>query len=466
MKVIDSGTDGDTALSKSSSESDKSALRTRTRGKKVQQPSLGIVIVSAGDEGRDEASAVTDEYARFISRLKPRERAELRELEAHVMRFDEDKQPIRYRILRSAMPQDVKYSALTCLNTLETMHTDDAEFHKRMEYINRLCTIPFGKFLELPVSRGDAAYKVHRYLLDVRRTMDGELYGMSGVKDSIVELIGQSITNPGGVCNAIGLHGDYGVGKTEFVKNAVAKVLGRPFHLIGLGGSSHSSSLIGHEYTYSSARWGVLADILMRSRTLSCVIFFDELDKVSDTPQGEEITGLLTHLIDPAQNTCIKDRYFQNVPLDFSHCMFFFSFNDRSKVDPVLLDRIKTLRVDGYKVREKVAIARGYMLPKLFANIGLDPDSVILTDHDIQYVIDKYCPDEPGMRSLKKLLEALLLRINAVLLTSTKRCDPMFKIHLGAVPVILHRDLIDAILVEQRKELEEGSNKPPWGMYA
>ena len=88
----------------------------------------------------------------------------------------------------------------------------------------------------------------------------------------------------------------------------------------------------GHSYTYEGSTWGKIVEILVKSKCMNPIIYFDELDKVSDTPKGEEIIGILTHLTDTTQNSKFHDKYFSELDFDLSRCMFIFSYNDESKI--------------------------------------------------------------------------------------------------------------------------------------
>ena len=111
----------------------------------------------------------------------------------------------------------------------------------------------------------------------------------------------------------------------------ISKILNRPFAFLALGGATDSSFLEGHSYTYEGSTWGKIVDILLQSKTMNPVIYFDELDKISDTPKGEEITGILTHLTDTTQNSQFHDKYFSNIDFDLSKVLFIFSYNDEKK---------------------------------------------------------------------------------------------------------------------------------------
>ena len=130
--------------------------------------------------------------------------------------------------------------------------------------------------------------------------------------------------NPTAVGTAIAIKGPMGTGKTTLVKEGISKILNRPYQLIALGGATDSSFLEGHSYTYEGSTYGKIVDILIQSKSSNPVIFFDELDKVSDSPKGDEITGILTHLTDSTQNCNFHDKYFSEIDFDFKPGINYF----------------------------------------------------------------------------------------------------------------------------------------------
>ena len=106
------------------------------------------------------------------------------------------------------------------------------------------------------------------------------------------------------------IYGPPGTGKTTLVKEGISKILNRPFAFLALGGATDSSFLEVHSYTYEGSNWGKIVDIIINCKSMNPVIYFDELDKISNTPKGEEITGILTHLTDTTQNSQFHDKYF------------------------------------------------------------------------------------------------------------------------------------------------------------
>jgi ATP-dependent Lon protease len=201
---------------------------------------------------------------------------------------------------------------------------------------------------------------------------------------------------------------------TSLVREGISKILGREFAFIALGGAGDSSYLEGHSYTYEGSTWGKIVQILIDSKCMNPVIYFDELDKVSDTPRGEEIIGILTHLTDTSQNSQFHDKYFSEVDFDLSKCLFIFSYNDESKVNPILRDRMYRIQTKGYDTKEKVIIARNFLLPKIREQVNFSEDDIIIPDETIQYIVSNksLTKEEDGVRNLKRCLEIIYTKLN------------------------------------------------------
>jgi ATP-dependent Lon protease len=152
--------------------------------------------------------------------------------------------------------------------------------------------------------------------------------------------------------------------------------------------------------------------MIIQSKVMNPIIFFDELDKVSTTHKGEEINGILTHLTDNTQNNCFNDKFFTGIDFDLSRSMLFFSYNDEYKINPILKDRLTVIKFDSYKLKDKVNIALKYLIPELMKNINIKEDEVIFNESSIQYIIEKYTSHEKGVRNLKRSLEEILMKIN------------------------------------------------------
>ena len=123
---------------------------------------------------------------------------------------------------------------------------------------------------------------------------------------------------------------------------------------------SNGSTLEGHNYTYVVSTFGKIVDILIESQCMNPIIYIDELDKISNTDNGREIIGILTHLTDSTQNDEFMDKYFSGIPLDLSKVLFIFSYNDYNLLDSILADRIHRVRFEYLKIPEKITILEDY----------------------------------------------------------------------------------------------------------
>jgi ATP-dependent Lon protease len=253
-----------------------------------------------------------------------------------------------------------------------------------------------------------------------KQILDDTIYAHENVKREIQRLFSQWITGEqSGYC--IGFEGPPGVGKTTIAKYGISECLKddkgvkRPFNFLSLGGSNNSSLLDGHNYTYVGSTWGKLVDFLMKSKCMNPIIYIDELDKVSKTEHGNEIVGILTHLVDPSQNEHISDKYFSGIPFDFSKVLFIFSYNDASLIDPILLDRIHRIKFNYLKQKEKVVISKKFIIPEIFKKLDMSYDIVTIDDDVINHIISTYTY-ESGVRKLKEFIFMILTEINIKLL--------------------------------------------------
>jgi len=176
------------------------------------------------------------------------------------------------------------------------------------------------------------------------------------------------------------------------------------------------------------------------------VIYFDELDKISDTPKGEEIANILTHLTDTTQNSQFHDKYFSEIEFDMSKCLFIFSYNDESKISPILRDRMYKIQTNGYNTAQKTTIVRDYLMPSIKSQVSFETDEVIVEDDIIQYIIESKCKKEEGVRNLKRCLEIIITKLNLYRLLkpgSTILNEASIDIQF---PVKVTREIVDKLI--------------------
>jgi ATP-dependent Lon protease len=320
--------------------------------------------------------------------------------------------PYRMTLLEADIPIHFKSAAFKKVNSLRYMEPGSGEFYKIKNWVDTFMKIPFTSYKSLPISIENGVESCHDFMYNAQKTLDNAVYGLNDAKMQIMQMLGQLLTNPKAIGTAIAIHGPPGTGKTSLVKEGISKILNRPFAFIALGGATDSSFLEGHSYTYEGSSWGKIVQILIDSKCMNPVIYFDELDKISDTPRGEEIAGILTHLTDTSQNSQFHDKYFAEIDFDLSKCLFIFSYNDESKVNPILRDRMYRIKTKGYSGKEKTAIANNYLLPKIREQVKFSDCDIIIPDDVLSYINETHCNKEDGVRNLKRCLEIVHTKLN------------------------------------------------------
>jgi ATP-dependent Lon protease len=321
--------------------------------------------------------------------------------------------PYRIQLLENHdIPDKFKAIALKKINSMKVIADGGGEYNKLKNWIDTFMRIPFNKIDTLPVSRESKTEDIHEFMDKSQMILDNAVYGMNDAKAQFMQMVAQWVANPLSIGNAIAIKGPMGTGKTTLIKYGVSKLLNREFAFIPLGGATDSSYLEGHSYTYEGSTYGKIVDILIQCKTSNPVIFFDELDKVSDTPKGEEIIGVLTHLTDTTQNDKFHDKYFSEIDFDLSKCLFVFSYNDESKINPILKDRMYNIETKGYNADDKIIICNKYLIPKIENELNMDKHSIVIDDEIIKYIVEKFTKCEKGVRNLKRCLEIIYSKLN------------------------------------------------------
>lgn len=327
--------------------------------------------------------------------------------------------PLRFQILNSNLPDNVKALAIAKVNVIDNSESNGSDYYKIKEWLDGLLQIPFNKNVNMPVGLFSPPVHIQQFLQNSGNILNNAIYGQNDTKTHVIQIISQLISNPESIGNVFSIYGPMGTGKTSLVKKGIAQALGRPFTLISLGGMTDSSFFRGHSYTYEGSRPGRIVEILRDSHCMNPIIYFDELDKVSDTPKGEEIIHTLIHLTDKSQNMNFQDNYYSGVPLDLSKAIFIFSYNDENKINPILRDRMYKIPVKGFTINEKIKIAKDYLLADIYKNFNFNSSSIYFSDDILRHIINEYTKDEFGMmedgvRNLERCLETIISKLNVL----------------------------------------------------
>jgi ATP-dependent Lon protease len=377
----------------------------------------------------------------------PEQRAMIAEMDA-VAKVSEIEKPYKLTLLESDIPRDMKAVALRKVGMLQYMEPGCGEYCKLKTWVDAFMRIPFNRHKNLPITLADGVDRCHEFMTSAKIRLDAAVYGLNDAKMQIMQMVGQWIANPAAIGTAVAIHGPPGTGKTSLVKEGISKILGRDFEFIALGGATDSSFLEGHSYTYEGSMWGKIVDILMRCKSSNPVIYFDELDKISETSKGDEIVGILTHLTDTSQNAHFHDKYFSEVTFDLSKCLFIFSYNDESRVNPVLLDRMYKIRTTGYSTKDKTFIAQNYLIPRIRAEVAFAEGDIIIPDTVVEYIVENHTQKESGVRNLKRCLETIYTKLNLhrLMRPGTQLFDEKEKSFELTFPYTVNRDVVDKLI--------------------
>jgi len=284
-------------------------------------------------------------------------------------------------------------------------------------------------------------------LQQIQEKLEKRIYGMKSVKEELLCIICNTLTQKKSKNKAIGLCGPPGVGKTMFAQ-ILSEVLNLPLQFISLGGSNDSSELLGHNYTYSKSEPGKIVKSLIEMKCNNGILFFDELDKLTDTEKGNEVQAALLHISDFTENHNFHDKYMPEIPIDLSNLIFIYSFNDESRISPVLLNRIPTIHIPGYTIEEKIEIFSSFLLPEICNNYSLSPEQILFPKEVIYSLVKKCDKEKSGVRKIKHTLNRIIQRIHMHSLLEeegVKLSNLSYSIENFSFPFTVPQSLVDQV---------------------
>lgn len=348
------------------------------------------------------------------------------------------------KILNSNFSIEIKK---TLIDGYDEKSHSTTELNKFSSYVEKILKLPVGKFKKINPELDNVSI----FMKNLRKNLDDAIAGHNETKSEIIDHITSILRNPNANSNILALHGAAGLGKTKFVR-ALGKALGLPFAQISFGGLNDPSLLSGHDYTYVGSKPGKIYDVLCKSGYMNGIVMLDEIDKIGDldSPKTREVNGVLTHLLDKEQNCEFYDHYIgHDIPLDLSKILFITSFNHEYNVDPILLNRLKVIKIKESTMKEKIEIVKKFTIPEITKNLLLDDYKIIISDSIIKYIIFNKTIHEPGMRNIIKNFKSLFSKINTMLYLEKTSKEDLQNITKDLVyeNVRLTRDGVNNIIV-------------------
>lgn len=302
----------------------------------------------------------------------------------------------REKLAKSGIPAEYKEKIEKEIDHLESMPPMMAETAVARNYLDWVFQLPWS-----------VSTKDRLDLAEAKRVLDKDHYGLTKIKERILEYLAVRVLAPEAKATIICFVGPPGVGKTSLAQS-IARAMGRKFARISLGGIHDEAEIRGHRRTYVGAMPGRFIEAINHSKSNNPLILLDEIDKVGSDYRGDPASALLEAL-DPEQNKAFHDNYI-DIPFDFSKVFFLATANTVSTIPSALLDRMELIELTGYTEQEKIEIAKKYLIPRQRKQNGLKGSDIRFTEGLLKNIIRGYTR-EAGVRNLERTIGALCRKV-------------------------------------------------------
>ena len=306
---------------------------------------------------------------------------------------DEEVEEMRMRAVDKLWGEDVEKHFEKELSKMQRMNPQVAEYSIQRNYLELLLDLPWNEF---SVDKFD--------LKRAKRILDRDHFGLEDVKRRIIEHLAVLKLRKDMKSPILCLYGPPGVGKTSLGKS-IAEALGREYVRISLGGLRDEAEIRGHRKTYIGAMPGRIIQSLKKAGTSNPVFVLDEIDKLSNSHQGDPSSAML-EVLDPEQNSEFYDNFLE-MGYDLSKVMFIATSNNLSPIQPALRDRMEIINVTGYTIEEKVEIGKRHLLPKQLKEHGLTDVHLKIAKAQLEKIVEGYTR-ESGVRGLEKQIAKMV----------------------------------------------------------
>ena len=303
---------------------------------------------------------------------------------------------LRERLEKAELPEEVRAEADRELKRLQRLPPAAPDYHVIRTYLEFILELPWLKSSEDKLKLDEA-----------RRILDEDHYGLEDVKERILEFLAVIKLRPDTKSPILLFVGPPGVGKTSLGRS-IARALGRQFERMSLGGVRDEAELRGHRRTYIGAMPGRIIQSIRRAGVNNPVLMLDEVDKLGNDYRGDPAAALL-EILDPQQNNSFRDHYL-DLPFDLSRIFFIATANQLGPIPAPLRDRMEIIRLAGYSDREKLEIARRYLIPRQINENGLNNAQLKITDDAVELIAARYTR-EAGVRQMERNVGSIARKV-------------------------------------------------------
>jgi ATP-dependent Lon protease len=303
---------------------------------------------------------------------------------------------LRERLAKANLPDDVRTEAERELKRLERLPSAAPDYHVIRTYLEYVLELPWLKSSEDKLD-----------LVEASKILDEDHFGLEDVKERILEFLAVIKLRPGTKSPILLFVGPPGVGKTSLGRS-IARALGRQFERMSLGGVRDEAELRGHRRTYIGAMPGRIVQSIRRAGVNNPVLMLDEIDKLGNDYRGDPSAALL-EILDPQQNNTFRDHYL-DLPFDLSKIFFIATANQLGPIPAPLRDRMEIIALAGYSDREKLEIAKRYLIPRQTTDNGLNSAQLKINDDAIELIASRYTR-EAGVRQLERNIGSVARKV-------------------------------------------------------
>ncbi|HET9710940.1 MAG TPA: endopeptidase La, partial [Pyrinomonadaceae bacterium] len=303
---------------------------------------------------------------------------------------------LRERLEKAELPQEVRDEAERELKRLQRLPSAAPDYHVIRTYLEFILELPWLKSSEDKLD-----------LAEARKILDEDHYGLEDVKERILEFLAVIKLRPDTKSPILLFVGPPGVGKTSLGRS-IARSLGRQFERMSLGGVRDEAELRGHRRTYIGAMPGRIIQSIRRAGVNNPVLMLDEIDKLGNDYRGDPAAALL-EILDPQQNNSFRDHYL-DLPFDLSKVFFIATANQLGPIPAPLRDRMEIIALAGYSDREKLEIAKRYLIPRQITENGLNSAQLKIADETIELLAARYTR-EAGVRQMERNIGSIARKV-------------------------------------------------------
>lgn len=346
------------------------------------------------DDIREKVEKTQREYY-----LREQLKAIRRELGEEVDQKELLSKELEEKITLKGFPEEAAARARKELKRLEVLNPESPEYNVIHTYLDWIISLPWSQ------ETNDS-----KDLRAARRILDEDHYGLSEVKERIIEFLAVKKLKPGRKGALLCFAGPPGVGKTS-LGQSIARCLGRKFYRFSLGGMRDEAEIKGHRRTYIGAMPGKILQGIKSVEVRNPIFMLDEIDKLGSNSVSGDPSSAMLEVLDPAQNYGFLDHYL-DIPFDLSHVMFICTANVKANIPGPLLDRMEIIDIPGYIVDEKVPIAERHLVPRQIDDNGLKPSQIRFSPAVLQAIIEGWTA-EAGVRNLERAVGRICRKVAA-----------------------------------------------------